>query len=180
MHHSHDARKLFFRLNGPAIWGWPTASESSDSCGTPRRRPGCKAHKARFPGSMKAPRMSSGGLFCWRVGRLLVMGDVLDQVNLPTLGFWRRPARPPPWRDLDGGPPARTCPLRPGGLDGWPVPATRVRPPRRERPSLRGSALRVRRSVLARGVLPAAVAPVPGRGAPAIDKSLRPGATEQV
>ena len=39
---------------------------------------------------------------------------------------------------------------------------------------------RVRRSVLARGVLPAAVAPVPGTGAPATDTSLRPGATEQV
>ena len=71
-------------------------------------------------------------------------------------------------------------PRRPGGLDGWPVPATRVIQPRRERPSLRGSALRVRQSVLAQGVLPAEVAPVPGRGAPVIDKSLRPGAMEQV
>jgi len=96
------------------------------------------------------------------------------------LGFWRRPARPPPWSDPDGGPPARTCPLRPGGLDGWPVPATSVLHPRRVRPSLRGSALRVRQSVLAQRVLPAEVAPVPGRGAPAIDTSLRPGATEQV
>ena len=95
-------------------------------------------------------------------------------------GFWRRPARPPPWSDPDGAPPAKTCPRRPGGLDGWQVPATRVIHPRRERPSLRGSALRVRRSVLARGVLPAAVAPVPGTGAPATDTSLRPGATEQV
>ena len=69
---------------------------------------------------------------------------------------------------------------RPGGLDGWPVPATRVIPPRREQPSLRRSALRVRRPVLARGVLPAEVAPVPGIGAPVIARSLRPGATEQV
>ncbi len=52
--------------------------------------------------------------------------------------------------------------------------------PRREGPSRRGSALRVRRSVLAQGVLPAEVAPVPGIGALAIDTSLRPGATEQV
>ncbi|OGC00768.1 MAG: hypothetical protein A3G35_01725 [candidate division NC10 bacterium RIFCSPLOWO2_12_FULL_66_18] len=37
-----------------------------------------------------------------------------------------------------------------------------------------------RRSVLARGVLPAEVAPVPARGAPAIDKSLRPRVKEQV
>ena len=108
------------------------------------------------------------------------MGDVLDQVNFLMRGFWRRPARPPAWSDPDGAPPVRTCPRRLGGLAGWPVPATRVIHPRRERPSLRGSALRVRRSVLARGVLPAAVAPVPGRGVPAIDESLRPGATEQV
>ncbi len=79
-----------------------------------------------------------------------VMGDVLDQVNLLMLGVWRRPARPLPWSDPDGAPPARTCPLRPGGLDGWPGPATRVLHPRRERLSLRGSALRVRESVLAR------------------------------
>ncbi len=109
-----------------------------------------------------------------------VMGDVLDKVNLPMLCFWRRPARPPPWSDPDGSPPARPCPRRPAGVDWWQVQSTRVIHPRRERPSLRGSALRVRRSVLARGVLPAEVAPVPGIGAPAIDESLRPGATEQV
>ena len=107
-----------------------------------------------------------------------VMGDVLDQVNLLLLGFWRRPARPPPGSDPDGGAPARPCPRRPGGLAGWPVPAPSILHPHRERPSLLGSALRVRRSVLARGVLPAEVAPVPGRGEPEIDESLRPAARD--
>ena len=69
---------------------------------------------------------------------------------------------------------------RPAGLDGWQVQAPRVIQPRRDRPALRVSALRVRRSVLHRGVLYAEVAPWPGIGAPAIAKPLRPGATEQV